>query len=61
MSLFTSRRATLFALVFWTLIAGFVLLDWARARPHNRFEEPPPWALNQPAGDTGGHCAAPLK
>jgi hypothetical protein len=56
------RRAALFALLFWALVGGFVLLDWARSAPHNRFDEPPPWALGQPAGATAaGHCAAPLK
>jgi hypothetical protein len=55
-------RATVFAILFWGLLAGFIAFDWHRALPHNRFDEPPPWALGQPAGDdAGAHCAAPLK
>jgi hypothetical protein len=56
------NRTTVFALLFWGLLAGFIALDWMRATPHNRFDEPPPWALGQPAQDDGGaHCSAPLK
>lgn len=55
------RRALLFALAFWTLLAGFVALDWVRAAAHDRFGEPPPWALGQEPVEGAGHCAAPLK
>lgn len=55
------RRALLFAGVFWALLAGFVALDWVRAAPHDRFGEPPPWALGQAPVEGAGHCAAPLK
>jgi hypothetical protein len=55
------KRSTAFALTFWALLTGFIALDWVRATPHNRFDEPPPWALRQPAVEGAGHCAAPLK
>jgi hypothetical protein len=54
-------RTTLLALSFWLALAAFIALDWVRATPHNRFDEPPPWALRQPAVEGAGHCAAPLK
>jgi len=54
-------RSTAFALSFWFGLAAFVALDWQRSEPHNRFDEPPPWALRQPAVEGAGHCAAPLK
>jgi len=56
-----SRRASAFALAFWLALAGFIVFDWMRSPPHNRFAEPPPWALRQPAVEGAGHCAAPLK
>jgi hypothetical protein len=55
------KRSTAFALSFWALLTGFIALDWVRATPQNRFDEPPPWALRQPAVEGAGHCAAPLK
>jgi hypothetical protein len=55
------RRALIFALAFWAALAGFIALDWTRSAPHNRFDEPPPWAMGQEPGEGGGHCAAPLK
>lgn len=55
------KRTTVFALAFWAALAGFIALDWSRTTPHNRFNEPPPWALGQPPVDGAGHCAAPLK
>lgn len=56
------ERPTVFALAFWGLLAAFVVFDWLHATPHNRFAEPPPWALDQPPADDGGaHCSAPLK
>jgi hypothetical protein len=56
-----TRRALVFAAAFWALLVAFIALDASRARPYNRFEEPPPWALGQPRGESGAHCAAPLK
>jgi hypothetical protein len=41
--------------------AGFIALDWVRAQPHNRFDEPPPWQFGQEKLEGAGHCAAPLK
>ncbi len=55
------KRSTLFAAAFWTVLVALLALDWATARPYNRFLEPPPWALGQPAVEGAGHCAAPLK
>jgi predicted membrane metal-binding protein len=55
------ERKAAFALSFWLSLLAFIALDWQAARPHNRFEEPPPWALRQPAVEGAGHCAAPLK
>jgi hypothetical protein len=54
-------RTTLLALSFWLALTAFIALDWVRASPHNRFDEPPPWALRQPPVEGVGHCAAPLK
>lgn len=56
----TPRTAAV-ALAFWLALAAFIAIDWVRATPHNRFAEPPPWALRQPAVEGAGHCAAPLK
>lgn len=50
-----------FALALWFALAALVAIDWQLARPHNRFDEPPPWALRQPALASGAHCAAPLR
>ncbi len=36
-----------FVVTFWTIAFAFVALDWSRATPHNRFDEPPPWQLGQ--------------
>ena len=55
------RRTLAFALAFWAAAAGFIALDWSRASPHNRFNEPPPWQLGQEKVEGAGHCAAPLK
>jgi len=54
-------RTALLALSFWLALAAFIAFDWVRATPHKRFDEPPPWALRQPAAEGAGHCAAPLK
>lgn len=55
------KRSTVFAAAFWLGLVALLALDWADARPYNRFDEPPPWALGQPAVEGTGHCAAPLK
>lgn len=55
------RRTLVFAIAFWAAAAGFIAVDWSRANPHNRFDEPPPWQLGQEKVEGGGHCAAPLK
>ncbi|MDQ3187791.1 MAG: hypothetical protein M3Q28_02665 [Pseudomonadota bacterium] len=54
------RRATVFALSFWSVAFAFIVVDWSRATPHNRFDEPPPWQLGQEKIEGAGHCAAPL-
>ena len=53
-----SRRGLRYALAFWLAVAAFIAFDWWAGTPHNRFAEPPPWALGQPAENTGAHCAA---
>ncbi|MFN7571481.1 MAG: hypothetical protein ACK5TK_08515 [Betaproteobacteria bacterium] len=53
-----NRRALRYAAAFWLAAAAFILLDWLASTPHNRFAEPPPWSIGQPANDTGAHCAA---
>ncbi len=53
-------RTAVFAMTFWGFAAAFVAFDWARATPHNRFDEPPPWQLGQDKIEGAGHCAAPL-
>lgn len=55
------KRTFAFAVIFWSLAAGFIALDWARSGEHNRFHEPPPWQLGQEKVEGAGHCAAPLK
>lgn len=54
------KRTTVFAAVFWSAALAFIALDWSAARPHNRFDEPPPWQLGQDKVDGAGHCASPL-
>jgi hypothetical protein len=55
------RRTLAFAVTFWLAVVGFVAIDWTRAQPHNRFDEPPPWQFGQEKVEGAGHCAAPLK
>jgi hypothetical protein len=52
------KRTLRYALLFWLAALALVALDWLTSRPHNRFAEPPPWALGQAAQQTGAHCAA---
>ena len=47
------------ALVFWLLLAAFVVFDWLHAPPRNRFDEPPPFAIGSGPVSGAGHCAAP--
>ena len=54
------QRVTAFVSIFWTAAFAFIAVDWSRATPHNRFDEPPPWQLGQDRVEGGGHCAAPL-
>ena len=53
-------RTAIFAITFWATAFAFVAIDWSRATPHNRFDEPPPWQLGQEKVEGAGHCAAPL-
>jgi hypothetical protein len=55
------RRSSVYALVLWGALVALLALDWVSARPYNRFAEPPPWQLGQPAVEGAGHCAAPLR
>lgn len=54
------KKSTLFVSVFWSLLVLLLAWDWLATKPHDRFDEPPPWALGQPAVEGAGHCAAPL-
>ena len=54
------KRTTWFAVTFCTAAAAFVAVDWSRATPHNRFDEPSPWQLGQDKVEGAGHCASPL-
>ena len=47
-------------MTFWAIAFAFIAIDWSRATPHNRFDEPPPWQLGQDKVEGAGHCAAPL-
>ena len=47
------------SLAFWALLLAFVVFDWLRAPPRNRFDEPPPFALGSGPVSGAGHCAAP--
>ena len=53
-------RTAIFAATFWAAALAFVAIDWSRAAPHNRFDEPPPWQLGQDKVEGASHCAAPL-
>lgn len=53
-------RTAIFALTFWASAFAFMAVDWMRAAPHNRFDEPPPWQLGQDKVSGSGHCADPL-
>ena len=53
-------RAVVFAITFWASALALITIDWVRATPHNRFDEPPPWQLGQDKVDGAGHCASPL-
>jgi hypothetical protein len=52
------RRTLRYALLFWLGGLALLALDWRTSRPHDRFAEPPPWAIGQAARHTGAHCAA---
>ena len=54
-------RTAVFAMGFWAIAFAFIAIDWSRATPHNRFDEPPPWQLGQERVEGAGHCAAPLE
>lgn len=53
-------RTAAFAAAFWASALVFIAIDWSRATPHNRFDEPPPWQLGQERVTGANHCAAPL-
>lgn len=54
----TMRRAVWIAL-FWALLLGLVALDYVKApAPHDRYAEPPPWALGHEPSGRGGHCSS---
>jgi hypothetical protein len=54
----TMRRVVWIALS-WALLLGFVAFDYVKARaPHDRYAEPPPWAIGYEASGRGGHCAS---
>lgn len=53
-------RVAVFASIFWIAAFAFIVIDWSRAAPHNRFDEPPPWQLGQEKVEGAGHCATPL-
>lgn len=55
-----TRRALVFAVLFWALAAGLLALDWRTSTPHNRFDEPLPWQIGHEKTGEAGHCAAPL-
>lgn len=46
------------AVVFFALLAGFLAIDWWQSRAHDRFAEPPPWAIGQEKIDFGAHCTS---
>jgi hypothetical protein len=51
------RRVVWIAL-FWALLLGLVALDYVKARaPHDRYAEPPPWALGHEASGRSAHCS----
>lgn len=53
-------RTAIFAYTFWAVAFAFIAVDWSRAAPHDRFDEPPPWQLGQDKVEGAGHCADPL-
>ena len=61
MSALPSARAApaaAMAAVFWAVLVAFVVFDWLRAPPRNRFAEPPPFAIGSGPVSGAGHCAA---
>ena len=60
MSAVRLQSVNLFVSIFWTAAFAFIVFDWSRATPHDRFDEPPPWQLGQDKVEGAGHCAAPL-
>ncbi len=43
---------------FFGLLAAFLVADFLWSEPHDRFKEPPPWAIGQEKGEGGAHCSA---
>ncbi len=46
------------ALVFWAALLGFIALDRGWSLPHDRFGEPPAFALGSGKAAGAGHCSA---
>ena len=54
----TMRRVVWIAL-FWAALLGLVVFDYVGTRAqHDRFAEPPAWALGHEPGGRTGHCSA---
>jgi len=45
------------AIVFWVGLAGFVALDRGLSAEHDRFAEPPAFALGSGKAAGAGHCS----
>ena len=51
-----SRRIV--ALLFWIGLVGFIVLDRGLSAEHDRFAEPPAFALGSGKAAGAGHCSA---
>jgi len=54
-------RRRLLAGAFWAVLLGFVVADLLNATEHDRFNEPPMFALGSAKAAGAGHCSGSIK
>lgn len=52
-----SMRRTIIAAAFWIALLGFITLDRGLSAAHDRFAEPPAFALGSGKVAGAGHCS----
>jgi len=52
-----SMRRTIIAAAFWIGLLGFIALDRGLSAAHDRFAEPPAFALGSGKVAGAGHCS----